>query len=80
MTDLVDKLITGGTTGNSDSTAGGGSSSSSEGFTVDPSDRGEDFEMKKGTVGGYVQWADRCRSVRNRDKIRTYRQIGRCNY
>ena len=55
MTDLVDKLITGGTTGNSDSTAGGGSSSSSsEGFTVDPSDRGEDFEMKQGTVGGYV--------------------------
>ena len=54
MTDLVDKLITGGTTGNSDSTGGGGSSSSSEGFTVDPSDRGEDFEMKQGTVGGYV--------------------------
>ena len=51
MTDLVDKLITGGTTGNSDSTAGGGSSSSSEGFTVD---RGEDFEMKQGTVRGYV--------------------------
>ena len=45
MTDLVDKLITGGTTGNSGSTAGGGSSSSNEGFTVDPSDRGEDFVL-----------------------------------
>ena len=31
MTDLVDKLITGGTTGNSGSTAGGGSSSTDTG-------------------------------------------------
>ena len=58
MTDLVDKLITGGTTGNSGSTAGGGSSSSDTGSSgatgEDVRDTSRDFEMKQGTVGGYM--------------------------
>lgn len=53
---LITKLFGGGSSssGNSGSTAGGGSSSSSGELKVDPSDRGEDFEMKQGTVGGYM--------------------------
>ena len=49
MTDLVDKLITGGTTGNSDSTAGGGSSSSDTGSSgatgEDVRDPSRDFQL-----------------------------------
>lgn len=58
MTDLVDKLITGGTTGNSGSTAGGGSSSTDTGSSGsigdDERDTSRDWDIGQGTVGGYM--------------------------
>ena len=58
MTDLVDKLITGGTTGNSGSTAGGGSSSADTGSSgatgEDVHDPSRVLELPQGTVGGYM--------------------------
>ena len=59
MTDLVDKLITGGgTTGNKGNSTTGGSSSSDNGsgdsFGDDERDTSRDWDIGQGTVGGYM--------------------------